>query len=133
MLVLDEQLLGRNLEVALARWYRGPVFFITDLRRATIIKDEAVPTVRHQQNAPTFVTINESDFWRKVAIDSRFCVVCFPIPDSQADAISGLLRPVLRHPLFRTKALRMGKVLRVTQHTISYYTYRDRQIRLVSL
>lgn len=48
MLVLDEQLLGRNLEVALARWYRGPVFFITDLRRATIIKDEAVPTVLHQ-------------------------------------------------------------------------------------
>jgi hypothetical protein len=25
MLVLDEQLLGRNLDATLARWYRGPV------------------------------------------------------------------------------------------------------------
>lgn len=40
MLVLDEQLLGRNLEVELARWYRGSVLFITDLRPATVIKDE---------------------------------------------------------------------------------------------
>ncbi len=40
MLVLDEQLLGRNLEAALRRWYRGPVRFITDLRQGTVIKDD---------------------------------------------------------------------------------------------
>jgi hypothetical protein len=39
MLVLDEQLLGRNLEAALGRWYRGPVRFITDLRPGSVIKD----------------------------------------------------------------------------------------------
>jgi hypothetical protein len=58
MLVLDEQLLGRNLEVELRHWYRGPVIFITELRPATVIKDEAIPILLRQQRSPTFVTIN---------------------------------------------------------------------------
>lgn len=133
MLILDEQLLGRNLEVALARWYRGSIVFITDLRPYSIIKDEAVPVLLRQQRSPTFLTINETDFWRKVSIDQHFCVVCFPLPDSQAEEISGLLRVVFRHDLFQTKAQRMGKVLRVTRNTISYYSHRDRQVQVVSL
>jgi len=39
MIVLDEQLLGRELDATLAQWYRGPVLFITDLRPGTVIKD----------------------------------------------------------------------------------------------
>jgi hypothetical protein len=84
VLVLDEQLLGRDLDTALARWYRGPVLFITDLRPGTVIKDDAIPVLLRQQQQATFLTINESDFWRKVAIDARFCVVCFALPDSRA-------------------------------------------------
>lgn len=38
MIVLDEQLLGRNLELDLSRWYRGAVRFVNDLRPNTIIK-----------------------------------------------------------------------------------------------
>jgi len=133
MLVLDEQLLGRNLEVELRHWYRGPVIFITELRPATVIKDEAIPTLLRQQRSPTFVTINANDFWHKVAIDPHFCVICFPLPDSQASAIPSLLHRMLRHHLFRTKASRMGKVLRVTQDTVNYYTYRNRHIRMVRL
>jgi hypothetical protein len=132
MLVLDEQLLGRNLEAALGRWYRGPVRFITDLRPRTVIKDDAIPVLLRQQLA-TFLTINEADFWRKVAIDARFCVICFALPDSRAREIPGLLRAVFRLPSFRTKARRMGKVLRVAHRTVSYYTYRERQIREVPL
>lgn len=133
MLVLDEQLLGRNLETALARWYRGSVLFITDLRPDTIIKDEAVPILLRQQRSAIFLTINESDFWRKVSIDHRFCVICFALSDSQAGQIPDLLRAVFHHALFQTKARRMGKVLRVTQSTISYYTQRNRQVQVVSL
>lgn len=77
MIVLDEQLLGRNLETAIAQWYQGAVCFITDLRPHTIIKDDAIPRLLQQENQPTFVTINESDFWRKVVINNRFCVFCF--------------------------------------------------------
>ena len=133
MLVLDEQLLGRDLETALASWYRGPVLFITDLRPATIIKDEAIPILLRQQRSATFLTINESDFWRKVSIDRHYCVVCFAQPDSQAGEIPDLLRAVFRHDQFRTKARRMGKVLRVTMSAVSYYTHRMRQVHVLSI
>jgi hypothetical protein len=133
MLVLDEQLLGRDLETALGRWYRGPVVFITDLRPGPVIKDDVIPVLLRQQRQAAFITINEPDFWRKVAIDAHFCVVCFALPDSRAREIPDLLRAVFRLPAFRTKAHRVGKVLRVTHTTVSYYTYRDRQIRTVPL
>jgi len=41
MIVLDEQLLGRNLEREIAKWYRGKVLFVTDLRLNSVIKDDA--------------------------------------------------------------------------------------------
>lgn len=133
MLVLDEQLLGRGLETALGRWYRGSVRYITDLRPGTLIKDDAIPVLLRQRQQATFLTINELDFWRKVAIDGRFCVVCFALSDARSREIPELLRAVFRQPAFRTKARRMGKVLRVTHTTVSYYTHRDRQIRTVTL
>lgn len=74
MIVLDEQLLGRQLEVEIAKWYRGTVRFINELRPHTVIKDDAIPELLCQQNRPTFITINEKDFWRKVAITPYFCL-----------------------------------------------------------
>ncbi len=132
MIVLDEQLLGRNLEVEIAQWYRGTVSFITDLRPNTVIKDDAIPKLLRQQNQPTFVTINESDFWQKIAIDHRYCVVCFTLPDSRAHEIPQSLRSLLRRPEFRTKAKRMGKVIRVTGTEISWYSYDDREVRVIA-
>jgi hypothetical protein len=133
MLVLDEQLLGRGIDKALARWYRGSVVFITDLRPHTVIKDDAIPRLLRQQRQATFVTINASDFWRVVTADRRYCLVCFALPDSRAAMIPDLLRTVFRQPLFRTKARRMGQVLLVTQTTVSYYTVHDQQVRMIPL
>jgi hypothetical protein len=133
MLVLDEQLLGRGIDTALELWYRGPVLFITDLRPSTVIKDDAIPILLRQQHQATFLTINETDFWHKVAIDAHFCVVCFAVPDSRAREIAMLLRAVFRLPPFRTKAQRMGKVVRVTHATVNYYTYRDRESQTIAL
>jgi hypothetical protein len=77
MIVLDEQLLGANLEQAIGKWYQGNVCFITDLRPNSIIKDEAIPMLLRKEAQPTFITINERDFWRKVAISEYFCIVDF--------------------------------------------------------
>jgi len=129
MIVLDEQLLGRNLETEIARWYQGAVCFITDLRPATVIKDDGIPPLLQEQNQPTFITINEKDFWRKVAITHGFCVVCFTLSDARAVEISSLLRSLLHHPLFATKKQRMGTIIRVTERDISYYTAMDRKIK----
>jgi hypothetical protein len=133
MIVLDEQLLGRDLEQDIARWYRGPVQFIIDLRPHSVIKDEAIPDLLRRQSQPTFVTINERDFWRRVAADRRYCIACFPLPDTRVRDIPPSLRSLLRRPEFRTKARRMGKIFRVTTEEILYYTVDDRQIRTIPL
>lgn len=129
MIVLDEQLLGRGLELEIARWYRGPVRFIIDLRPQTIVKDDAVPALLRGQSRPTFVTINERDFWHTVRADDRYCVVCFTLSDLRVKEIPALLRALFSHADLRTKAKRVGKVVRVTDQGISYYTAHDRTLR----
>jgi hypothetical protein len=133
MIVLDEQLLGRNIEHHIARWYRGPVQFILDLRPHTVIKDEGIPELLRQQPQPTFVTINERDFWQKIEADSRYCIVCFPLPDPRVRDIPEVLRSLLRRPEFRTKAQRMGKVIRITNEDVRFYTTSDKQVKITSL
>ena len=130
MIVLDEQLLGRNIEKQIARWYQGAVCFITDLRPDTVIKDDAIPRLLQQENQPTFVTINESDFWRRMAISGQFCVVCFALPDSRAREIPQRLRRLFDNPPFDTKQKRMGKMIRVAEKEVSYYSFEDKTIRL---
>jgi hypothetical protein len=129
MIVLDEQLLGRNLELEIAKWYQGSVQFIMDLRPNTVIKDDAIPALLRLQNQPTFVTINERDFWKKVVIDSHFCIVCFTLSDIHAHNIPKLLRLLYNRPEFDTKTKRMGKVIRITAQGISYYTFNDKKAR----
>jgi len=131
MIVLDEQLLGRDLEKQIARWYQGAICFITDLRPNTVIKDDAIPRLLQQENQPTFVTINESDFWRMIVISNQFCIVCFALPDSRAREIPQRLRMLFDDPLFDTKQKRMGKVIRVADKEVSFYSFEDRTIRLV--
>jgi hypothetical protein len=43
MIVLDEQLLSYSLQASIARWHRGTVTDITQLRPNTVILDEAIP------------------------------------------------------------------------------------------
>ncbi len=129
MIVLDEQLLGRDIERDIAKWYRGAVQYILDLRPNSIIKDDAIPDLLRQQPQPTFVTINEQDFWRKVRADPRFCIVCFAIPDSRVREIPQSLRVLVRHDEFRTKAQRMGKIIRIKNEDVRYYTATERSIR----
>lgn len=131
MIVLDEQLLGRNVENKISRWYRGTVCYITDLRPESVIKDDAIPELLRHQNHPTFVTINEKDFWKRMSIDKHFCAVCLTYPDSRVQEIPHALRMVLRLPLFRTKALRMGKMIRLSDREIRYYTHRDKNVKVI--
>ncbi len=133
MIVLDEQLLGRGLESEIAGWYRGSVRFIHELRPQTVVKDDVIPTLLRTQRQPTFVTINDHDFWRKVEADAHFCVICFDFSDSEARKIPPILKRLLRHPDFKTKAQRMGCVIRYTNVAVSYYTRNDRTVRTVVL
>jgi hypothetical protein len=133
MIVLDEQLPVRTLADAIRRWYRGRVCVVTDLRPATVIKDDVVPDLLHRVSQPTFVTLNWSDFWQRSAAHRSFCLVCFTLPTNRATDISPLLRRLFRLEPFKTKAARMGKVARVSHEQVAFYQVDDREIHLYAI
>lgn len=129
MIVLDEQLLGLQLETEISRWYPGNVCFINDLRPDTVVKDDGIATLLRAQNQPTFITINESDFWLKIDAHPRYCIICFVLSNARAREIPLNLRNLFRHPQLRTKAQRMGKVLRIRRdQQIHYYSIESNQL-----
>ena len=109
MIVLDEELQGLALEAAIGSWYRGAVLVIKELRPGTVIKDEAIPALLRHVKQPTFVTINHTDFWRRLPADPAFCLVCLKLTADQANDIPDVLRRLLRLREFRTKGNRMGR------------------------
>ena len=56
-------ILRYGLQAFIARWYRGTVTDITQLRPYTVMLDEAIPMLLRTVSRPTFVTINIADFW----------------------------------------------------------------------
>jgi hypothetical protein len=133
MIILDEELQGLGLEAAIARWYRGAVLIVTQLRPGTVIKDDGIPGLLRRVKQPTFVTINYPDFWRRVPADASFCVVCLKLAADRHAEISDLLHRVFRSAEFRTKSVRMGKVVSVSRRVIQYYCTSDKLIHIVGL
>lgn len=121
MIVLDENLLSLRLDNPIAVWYPGRVCYVTDLRPSTIIKDEAIAQLLRRFKGVTFVTTNVTDFWRRVPAHSQYGIVCLSLPNERLREVPTLLRRLLRMPEFRTKAARMGKVVRVSRQEIHYY------------
>lgn len=129
MIVLDEQLLSYGLRQHVAQWYRGAVIYITQLRPETVIRDEAIPMLLRAARRPTFVTINVADFWRRVAPQTRFCIVCVAVPHTRALEVAALVRRLFALSPFRTQHQRLGKMARVSQRQVLYYTTADRTIQ----
>jgi hypothetical protein len=131
MIVLDEQLLGYGLDKMIARWYRGQVTGITALRPGTHVLDDAVPESLRRIRQPSFVTINVEDFWRRLAPDRRFAILCFSLPHERAREIPFLLRQLFSIDPFRTKRSRLGKIARVSPHQVQFYTTESWAIQMI--
>jgi hypothetical protein len=114
MIVFDENMHQRSIMDAVAAWYRGRVISVTVLRPNTIIKDEAMPTLLCSAQRPAFVTTNVDDFWQRVPAHTRYGIVCLVLPDERLQETSFLLRQLFSLPDFKTRARRMGKVVRVS-------------------
>lgn len=127
MIVLDEHLKRQSLRADIMAWYPGQVVSVSGLRLESIIKDEAIPTLLLRMVRPTFVTINIADFWKKALPHNGYCIINVAVPKERIREIPGILRRLFRMPDFKTKALRMGKVIHVTQNHVEYYE-RDRRI-----
>jgi hypothetical protein len=102
---------------------------ITCLRPGTVIRDDAIPELLRAARQPTFVTINVVDFWLRLAAHPQFAIVCLALPDSRAEEISPLLRRLFTTPPFRTRKRRLGKIARVSQRQVQYYTADSRKVR----
>ena len=122
MIVLDEQLLSYGLRAPIERWYRGTVTAITQLRPETVIRDDAIPMLLRASRRPTFVTINVPDFWRRLTPEARFCIVCVAVPHTRALEVPDLVRRLFALEPFRTRQKRLGKIARVSQRQVQYYT-----------
>jgi len=104
---------------------------VITLRPWSVLKDDAIPTLLLKATQPTFVTINVTDFWKKVQPHTAYCVTTVALPIERIQEVPPLLRRLLKLPDFKTKALRMGKVVRLTPGHIEYYSF-DGQVQSIS-
>lgn len=92
MLVLDENLHDHRLVAALLSWFPGKVVSITELRPQSLIKDDSIPTLLHKASPPSFVTINVTDFWKKIQPHVEYCIIAVDLPKKRVREIPDLLR-----------------------------------------
>lgn len=81
------------------------------------IPDDGILAVLRSERRVTFLT-HDSDFYRRENCHPNYCVVQLAVPPKQ---MAGYARRFLKHPSFRTHAMRMGKVVRVQRGGIVYW------------
>lgn len=132
MIVIDESIQDTRIIRSIGDWYPGQVISIMDLRPATLIKDDGIATLLNKVKQPTFVTINVEDFWLKLRANQRYCIITLQLTQLQVKQETSVwLRKLLLLPEFRTKSLRMGRVIYARPSRIEYYGL-DRQIHFLS-
>lgn len=101
---------------------------ITQLRPDTVIRDDAIPMLLWVARQPTFVTINVTDFWRRLTPEAQFCLFCVAVPHTRALEVPALLHRLFALEPFRIRHQRPGKIAQVSQRQVQYYTTDRRTI-----
>ena len=128
MIIVDENIHDYRIMEAISAWYPGQVVSITALRPGSVIKDDTIPGLLLKTVQPTFITINVTDFWKKVQPHNAYCIVTIDLPKERVREIPYLLRRLLHLTDFKTRASRMGKVIRLKSGRVEYYEA-DRRVR----
>ncbi len=81
------------------------------------MKDSEIIPYLHQLNKPTFFT-RDDDFYNRKLCYSGYCLVYL---DVRKEEVANFIRRVIHHQRFKTKAKRMGKVIRVSHVGMSYW------------
>ena len=117
-LVLDDQLDLHVLLPPLEAWITA--VRLQSLRPGEHILDNRVPEILRTLKTPTFVTIDQG-FWNRRLCHSGYCIVYFEMATPEQTALPALLRRLFRLPEFRSRAARMGKVARVQGKVVTYW------------
>jgi hypothetical protein len=78
------------------------------------------------------VTTHVPDFWQRILTHTRYSIVCLSLPNERLYQLPTLLRRLFRLPELRTRAGRMGKVIRATSEQVQYYTVGDNRIHFLT-
>ena len=81
------------------------------------MKDREIIPFLHQLKQPTFFT-RDDDFYERKLCHTGYCLVYLHIRKAE---VATFVRRVLRHPAFKTKAKRMGKVIRASHVGMSVW------------
>jgi hypothetical protein len=117
-LVLDEHLGRTEVLIPLQKWITATK--IEDLAGDEILKDDRILQFLRQRKQPTFITLDD-DFFHRHLCDRRYCLIYCVVPRQQQHRIPVILRRLFRFPEFSTKAVRMGKVIRVHEQDIDFW------------
>jgi hypothetical protein len=118
--ILDEQLSATEVASELKKWCS--VLRLKDLRPQQQILDDRVIEMLLTLNRPTFVTIDRG-FWKRGLCHPGYCILYFVLASNRQEALSERLRALFRRREFRTRAARMGKVVRVSPTHIDYWQF----------
>ncbi|MHB8575305.1 MAG: hypothetical protein ACYDCQ_08235 [Dehalococcoidia bacterium] len=125
-IVLDDHLSSPDVRGPLASW--TTVQFLREVRPQEVIKDERVPAILRTLQRPTFVTIDDW-FWNRNRRAAHYCIVYIALREDEQQDLPALLRRLFRHAQFRTRALRMGKVIRVSRERVMWWQLGDERQR----
>ena len=119
-LILDDQLDVNLVQLPIQKWITCQV--LHDLRPNELILDDRIPEILLTLPKPTFITIDQG-FWHRQWCHPNYGILYFVLRNDQQGSLPGMLRSVLRLTEFRTRASRMGKVIRVGHNSIEYWQY----------
>jgi hypothetical protein len=129
-IIVDEHLGRTEVLESLQRWITARK--IEELRPGEVIKDDRVLQVLTTLKQSTLVTI-DGGFYAKRYRDARYCLLYFVVPLNRQREIPALLRRLFRLPPFKTKAVRMGKVARISSAGIQYWQLDDDELHQFSV
>lgn len=117
-ILVDEHLSRTEVLVPLQGWISAQK--IEDLVPNETLKDDRILKILQSQRQPTFVTL-DADFYHKKYRDRRSCLIHIVLPHQEQYRLPAFLRKLFRVPEFKTKAARMGKVMRVSEGRIDIW------------
>jgi hypothetical protein len=101
------------------------------LRPGEHILDDRVPEILRTLKKPTFVTIDQG-FWNRRLCHPGYCILYFEFTTAEQQKLPALLRQLFRLPEFCTRAARMGKVARVEAEIVTYWEAGEKNSRRFS-
>lgn len=115
MIILDENIID-NQRRQLISWRMRIHQIGFEVGRKGMKDREIIPFL-HQLKQPTFFT-RDDDFYERRLCHSGYCVVYLEV---RKEEIATFVRRVLRQKAFKTKAKRMGKVIRASHVGLSVW------------